>query len=111
MGRPVKGDVVSVLFPFSDLSGSKKRPALVIAALRGDDFILCQITSSSYGDPYSIPLQSSDFVNGSLHKESFIRPNKIFTAEYSIVDKIMGHLSPGKVNEVVTAIHGLLTQS
>jgi len=110
VGRPVKGDIVSVPFPFSDLSGSKKRPALVIAALKGDDIILCQITSSSYGDPYSIPLQSGDFVHGSLHKESFIRPNKIFTAEYSIIAKIVGHLSPEKVSEVVAAIYGLMNQ-
>ncbi|MDL5503395.1 MAG: hypothetical protein QSU88_09280 [Candidatus Methanoperedens sp.] len=31
MARFVKGDVVVVPFPFSDLSQSKRRPALVIA--------------------------------------------------------------------------------
>lgn len=41
----VKGDVVVVPFPFSDLSQSKRRPALVIANLQGNDLILCQITS------------------------------------------------------------------
>ncbi len=45
MGRFVKGDVVIMPFPFSDLSASKKRPALVVASLAGDDVILCQITS------------------------------------------------------------------
>jgi len=47
MGRFVKGDVVVMPFPYSDLSATKKRPALVIAALDGDDVILCQITSQS----------------------------------------------------------------
>ena len=45
MGRFIKGDVVVVPFPFSDLSTSKRRPALVLADLAGDDLILCQITS------------------------------------------------------------------
>jgi hypothetical protein len=45
MGRFVRGDVVVTPFPYSDLSDSKKRPALVAAALKGDDVILCQITS------------------------------------------------------------------
>ena len=45
MAEFVKGEVVVIPFPFSDLSGSKKRPALVLADLEGDDILLCQITS------------------------------------------------------------------
>ena len=41
----MKGDVVVIPFPFSDLSGSKRRPALVIADWGGDDVMLCQIIS------------------------------------------------------------------
>ena len=37
MGKFVKGDVVVVPFPFSDLTANKKRPTLVVAALVGDD--------------------------------------------------------------------------
>jgi len=45
LGKFVKGDVVVLPFPFSDLSAVKRRPALVVAALTGEDVILCQITS------------------------------------------------------------------
>jgi mRNA interferase MazF len=41
MERFVKGDVVVVPFPFSDLTQAKRRPALVIAELEGNDSILC----------------------------------------------------------------------
>jgi len=34
VGRFVRGDVVVVPFPFSDLSANKRRPALVIAHIR-----------------------------------------------------------------------------
>jgi hypothetical protein len=37
------------------LSQAKRRPTLVLAALRGDDVILCQITSQARADEYSVP--------------------------------------------------------
>jgi hypothetical protein len=62
MAKFVKGEVVVIPFPFSDLSGSKRRPALVLADLPGADLILCQITSqNSPKDPFAIPLDASDF--------------------------------------------------
>jgi hypothetical protein len=42
----------------------KRRPALVIAALTGDDLVLCQITSQARADEYSIRLEGADFVDG-----------------------------------------------
>jgi len=41
MERFVKGDIVVIPFPYSDLSSSKKRPAMVLANLKSADFILC----------------------------------------------------------------------
>lgn len=54
MARFIKGDVVVLNFPFSDLTRTKRRPALVITALTGDDVILCQITSQVKFDSYAI---------------------------------------------------------
>ncbi|HEU0092532.1 MAG TPA: hypothetical protein VFS78_10495, partial [Vicinamibacteria bacterium] len=48
MGGVRAGVVVLVRFPFSDLSSSKLRPALVVAAAGGADWVLCQITSNPY---------------------------------------------------------------
>lgn len=61
MARFVKGDIVVVPFPFSDLTSAKRRPALVIAELEGDDLILCQITSQQIRDRYAILIDDSDF--------------------------------------------------
>ena len=65
MGKFVKGEVVVVPFPFSDLSSTKRRPALVITSLTGDDVILCQITSKSVSDNYAIPLRRQN-INANL---------------------------------------------
>jgi mRNA interferase MazF len=85
MGRFVKGDVVVIPFPFSDLSMSKRRPALVLAELSGDDLILCQITSQTVRDKYSVDLNDSDFISGGLKKPSNNRPNRLFTADRHVV--------------------------
>ena len=75
MAAFVKGDVVVIPFPFSDLSQAKRRPALVITNLIGDDIILCQITSQNISDKYSISLDNNDFQSGSLKRKNNIRPN------------------------------------
>ena len=98
-----KGDVV-VLFPFSDLSGAKKRPAIVITALDGDDVVLCQVTSEARFDSYSITLKEEDFRKESLHQTSIIRPNRIFTADKSIISYRVGSLKEKKKKEVEDAI-------
>lgn len=64
MAEFVKGDVVVIPFPFSDLTQAKRRPALILATLTGDDLILCQITSQNMSDQYAIPINNQDFETG-----------------------------------------------
>ena len=104
MGRFVKGDVVVIPFPYSDLSASKKRPALVVASLDGDDVILCQITSQSISDSYGIALNPADFRGGGLKHPSSIRPNRLFTADGRIVDYRAGVITGEKLQEVLQKI-------
>jgi mRNA interferase MazF len=85
MGAFIKGDVVVAPFPFSDLSAVKKRPALVVATLMGNDVILCQITSQAVSDNYAVLLSDHDFMKGSLRQMSNIRPNRLFTADSSSI--------------------------
>lgn len=108
MARFVKGDVVVVPFPFSDLSQSKRRPALVIAELTGKDVILCQITSQWLNDEYVIRIDNKDFDEGSLNQRSHIRPNRIFTADSSIILYSVGHLKKKKIAEVLDKLFEIL---
>jgi len=104
MGKFVKGDVVIIPFPFSDLSGGKKRPAFVIADLPGDDIIVCQITSKAKSDSLALPLETHDFISGSLPVDSFIRPNKIFTADKNIILSTAGCLCENKIRDTINAV-------
>lgn len=104
MAKFVKGDVVAILFPFSDLSQTKRRPALVVTDLSGDDLILCQITSQTISDKYAISLTDGDFQSGSLKRRSNIRPNRLFTADTRIILYKIGHLKNEKLDEVIKKI-------
>ena len=70
MGGFIKEDVVVVPFPFSDLTQAKRRPALVVAVLKGDDVILCQITSQNVRDEYSLALSDEDFKKDHLTEKA-----------------------------------------
>ena len=111
LGQFVKGDVVVLNFPFSDLSQTKRRPALVVAALRGDDLILCQITSQARDDAYSVQLDDSDFMAGGLNRSSRIRPNRLFTADSGIVVYRAGHVSVAKVDETRERLIQILSEN
>ena len=102
------GLVVLVRFPFSDLSSSKLRPAVALAHAGGVDWVLCQVTSNPYGDPSAVPLTGSSFASGGLHRDSFARPGKLFTASASIVVRDAGALVREAHQAVVKSIVALL---
>jgi mRNA interferase MazF len=100
MGKPVAGEIVIVPFPQTNLQIGERRPALVVADIAGNDLILCQITSQAHSDGYSIPLRKTDFDHGNLALESFIRPNRLFTVEQSVILYSVGNLKLAKLQEV-----------
>ena len=107
----VKGDVVVIPFPFSDLSSIKLRPALINVELLDSDVMLCQITSKQKTDGFSIGLDKKDFASAGLDQLSFVRPNRIFTAEKSIIKYKTGSIHVEKQKEVWDKIVSLLDQS
>jgi mRNA interferase MazF len=108
MAAFVKGDVVVVPFPFSDLSNAKRRPALVLATLTRNDLILCLITSQTTNDPYTIAPLNEDFATGSLNKSSYAKPNRVFTANEQIIAYKAGTLTTDKINEVIARLITIL---
>jgi mRNA interferase MazF len=109
MGKFIKGEVVTLPFPFSNLTGSKRRPALVVSEAMGDDIVLCQITASR-NDSFTVELTRNDFTIGSLPQDpSFIRPNKIFTADSTIISSSVGTIKPEKYRQVVEKIVSIIS--
>jgi len=102
MGAPAVGDVVVVPFPYSDLSGSKRRPAVVVALADRGNVVMCQITSRAYSGASTIGITDESFARGGLSRASFIRVGKLFTGSASLVLATVGQLdehTTGRVRE------------
>ncbi len=107
--RYALGSVVSVTFPFSNLKGQKVRPALILANVEFGNLILCQITSKPYTSKIAISINLKDFSKGNLPVVSFVRPDKLFTADVSIIKDIVGELTPTTKDKILKAVRGLFT--
>ena len=108
MVAPAAGAVVLVRFPFSDLSQSKLRPAVILADADRGDCILCQITSKRYGDASAIELTQAAFASGSLRLNSYARPAKLFTANQNLITSQVGNLKPDTLRSIVQAVTNIL---
>lgn len=108
MGAFAAGQVVVLPFPFSDLSQSKFRPALLLADAGRGDWIACQITSNPYADPRAIEFASSAFRLGGLQRTSYARPTKLFTANEKLFSYSPGTLHPENLSAVRESLVTLL---
>ena len=108
MGSHPAGAVVLVRFPFSDLSQTTLRPAVVLADVGRGDRILCQVTSKSYSDIRAVTLDEEDFTTGSLRVTSYARPGKLFTANRELIASEIAALKPESLQRLVDAVVDLL---
>jgi mRNA interferase MazF len=111
MGAPAAGTVVLISFPFSDLSNSKLRPAVVLADAERGDFILCQITSKPYADQRAIELTDASFEQGSLRITSYARPAKLFTAHQNLITGEIGKLTHDAFKQIIEAVVKLMQEN
>lgn len=112
MAAFVKGDVVVVPFPFSGVAGAKRRPALVLASWpfgAGTDYLLCLISSQRVSDPYLLALDEDDIQNGTLARQSYVRPTYLFAADEALIVYKVGTLQNDKLQQVTQTVIRLLS--
>ena len=115
MGVPYeRGAVVLVPFPFTDLSGSKRRPALVVSheSFHGEDLILCAITSQvpERLSEQEILLEAGDMVKEQLPKRSVIKAGKLFTMHHSLIASRYGTVERHKLLEVLRTLREIFAE-
>ena len=99
-----RGDIVLVPFPFTDLSSTKKRPALVVSPDKfnehAQDVVLVAITSQP-SDSHVVSLDEHDDVDGKLPLTSFVKVSKLFTTHPTLVLKKVCAIKPARLNVVL----------
>lgn len=93
-----KGDIVLITFPFTDLSGSKLRPAVVLAQ-KNLDFTVCFITTQIQWQEQSDVILNPNSTNG-LKATSLIRISKIATLDKSLSKGLLGRLNQNELSEL-----------
>lgn len=114
LGTNVKQrDIILIPFPFSDLSTSKRRPAIVISNssynMHNDDVIYCAITSNPRNYAGCVPINNSDLENGYLKYESQIKPTKIFALNKNLILKSFAKLNTEKSKEVIRSLNSSIS--
>jgi mRNA interferase MazF len=91
----IKGDIILITFPFTDLTGQKLRPGVVLANTNLDltvCFITTQIQLQESTDIVLFP----NSING-IRKQSLIRTSKIATLDRKLAKGLLGRLT---INEI-----------
>ena len=99
-----RGDIVLVPFPLTDLSSTKKRPALVVSPDsfndHAHDVVLVAITSQP-SDSHVVALDEDDYVDGRLPLVSFVKVSKLFTTHLTLVLKKVGTITLARLDAVL----------
>ena len=91
-----KNDILLVTFPYSDLSNTKKRPALVVKDIEGSNTILCQITTKKRNmSKYEVELKKES-CKGDIRFDSFIYVDMIYTLHSSLIIRKIGEITDSK---------------
>ena len=105
-GGVAVGDVVIAPIPFTDLSDSKERPALVAADVGMGDWLLVTITSRTLNRPGDVEITQSDMQTGEL-MPGYIRTNRLHTINESEFIDVVGRVTAPKLLQVRAAIRRL----
>ena len=101
-----KGDIVLITFPFTDLRGSKLRPAVVLADTNLD-LTVCFITTQIAWQETTDVLLTPTATNG-LRKPSLIRTSKIATLDRTLAKGVLGRLSTQELTDLNAKLKRLL---
>jgi mRNA interferase MazF len=108
-----RGDVIIVDFPYGDLTGSKRRPALILQAdalnqVRADT-ILALITSTYAGRIAEVLVDVAQEPGSGLKFNSSVQCDTLVTLDQSFIVRIVGSLSATTMTKVDTSPRSALS--
>lgn len=103
--------IVTVRFPFSDLTDFRIRPTVVLASAGRTDWLLGQVTSNPDVDNLAVELTNNSLDRGFLRNVSYFRPNKLFAGNERLITRTVARLKPEVFNRLLDATMDILDQS
>lgn len=101
-----KGDIILIPFPFTDLSGNKLRPAIVLFSNEYDVTISFITTQIKWKEPTDIDLIPA--LQNGIKRPSIIRLSKIATVDRSLIVGKLGELQIQEIQELNIKLKQLL---
>lgn len=93
-----KGDIILINFPFTDLSGRKLRPSVILAETNEDVTVTFITTQIKWREPTDVLLTPTS-TNG-LKLSSLIRTSKIATLDKTLIKGRIGKLNINELQEL-----------
>ena len=97
-------ELVLLPYPFSDMEGTKVRPALVVSNnsfnKKSADCVMVPLTTVIKEEPYSIVIDQENLSSGKLLKQSRIRADKLFCVEKNLIMMKIGMLKTETFDKV-----------
>lgn len=102
-------ELVLLPYPFSDLEGTKVRPAIIMSNdsfnSRGNDCIMVPLTTVIKDEPYSVIIDQQNMSSGDLIKPSRVRADKIFAVEKDLITMKIGFINEKTFEKIKQEIH------
>ena len=106
--------IVLVPFPYSDLSGKKVRPALIVSNPKfneHEDVIICALTSSIKKRPFSLTIDSKDTVHKNLRDESQISVDTLTRIKKELIIKEIDVLDENIFQKILEILNSMFSKA
>ncbi|MGI0487893.1 type II toxin-antitoxin system PemK/MazF family toxin [Pantanalinema rosaneae CENA516] len=102
-----KHDVILVRYPFSDLSSSKVRPAVVVSTAHPSQDILITPLTSKTSSLLAGEFVLSEWAAAGLNVETAVKRG-VYTVHESLVIKVIGQLAKDDADQLEQSLRGWL---
>jgi len=110
-----RGDIILIKYPFSDLSSTKVRPAIVVSSdactQKGQDAIFIAISSNisnAQATDLVFDQTNPEFHHSGLKNSSLMRTEKIFCLSKGLASRMLGSLGPSMTHKLNQKLHEVL---
>lgn len=113
MEKVSQKDLILLPFPFSDKSGSKVRPALILSNNKfnlSEDIIICAITSNLDNNNFSVNLNNNNLESGTLYEPSLIKPGTILKIKKELIISKIGKIKNTLFKKVIFKLNQILKE-